>query len=295
LLRATRISNETVMQIHSALKQAKRTLLPHCDTPQVDAQRLLCHVLKVSCSYLYAHPEQSLSQMQSDTFVQQIKRRSAGEPIAYIIQRQPFWTLDLWVDASTLIPRPETELLVRLALEKEAGVHPWQVLDLGAGSGAIALALASERPGWQLCAIDKAPSTLRVAQENAKKLALKNVSFLESDWFEKVSPQRFHMIVSNPPYIASGDKHLTQGDLIFEPREALEAGEDGLASIRAIIAQAHQFLYDGGWLMLEHGYDQGPRVCALLAAAGYVSICQHQDINQLNRVVSAQWNNNASF
>ena len=253
--------------------------------PAVDAAWLLCHVAGKNQAWLRAFAEQPLSPAQWNEFQQLIARRCAGEPVAYLTGRQGFWTLELEVTADTLVPRPDTELLVETALARlENG--PYRVIDLGTGTGAIALALASERPHWQVFATDIDRNSLLLAQRNAASHRL-NVNFIESHWLRQLGEQRFHLIVSNPPYIRIDDPHLQATGVRFEPLRALVSGADGLDDIREIVATAPQHLFDGGWLLLEHGHDQGAAVRALFAAAGWRGIETRQDLGGNDRVTLA--------
>lgn len=260
--------------IASLLRNAQ---LPESPTERLDAELLLAAALGKSRSYLRTWPERIVSSEVAELFDSYIARRRAGEPVAYILGQQGFWTLDLEVAPHTLIPRPETELLVETALEVQAG-GPAQVLDLGTGSGAIALALASERPVWSVTAVDRIDEAVALAERNRQRLGLDNVRVLASHWFQQLNDQQFDLILSNPPYIPSQDPHLVQGDVRFEPSSALVAGHDGLDDLRTIIAQAPSHLQPGGWLLLEHGYDQAPAVCDLLREHGFVEVCSRADL-----------------
>jgi release factor glutamine methyltransferase len=241
--------------------------------PDLEAALLLCHLLGEPRSHLYAWPDKLLSTAQQAAYDQLIRRRLDGEPIAHITGQREFWSLSLRVTGDTLIPRPETELLVERALHHLTEVKHPRIADLGTGSGAIALALARERPEAMIHASDRSAAALRVAQENALRFGLTNLSFLTGDWCQALpSSQRYHLIVSNPPYIEAGDPHLNLGDLPREPQEALVSGDDGLAAIRSIAAQAPAHLCDAGWLLLEHGYNQGEAVQQILVDAGFLCI-----------------------
>lgn len=244
----------------------------------------MAHVLAKPRSWLYAFSDTKLSAEQVAAFQDTLARRLAGEPIAYITGRRGFWSFELQVTPDTLIPRPETELLVELALACLHPAHSTTVLDLGTGSGAVALAIASERPLAQVTAVDYSDAALAVAIGNARQLKLANTRFLQGDWFAPVAGRRFELIVSNPPYIESADSHLEQGDLRFEPSAALAAGPDGLADVRQIVAQAPLHLQAGGWLLVEHGYAQGKAVSSLFAQAQFVEISTVQDLEQRDRV-----------
>lgn len=249
-----------------------------------DAALLLGHALQRSASWLYAHADEPVAQEKAERFLQLVQRRAAGEPVAYLIGRRGFWTLDLAVTPDTLIPRPETERLVELALERLPAEGQPRVLDLGTGSGAIALALASERPRARVLATDRSAGALAVARANAGAYGLANVAFAEGDWYAAAGPGQFDLIVSNPPYIAAGDAHLARGDLRFEPEAALASGQDGLDALRIIAAGASGRLRPGGWLLVEHGYDQGPAARGLLAAAGLDAVETAQDLENRDRV-----------
>jgi len=251
---------------------------------RVDAEFLLAHYLAKPRAWLYAFSDQPLSDRQVEDFTALAKRRAAGEPVAYITGRRGFWAFDLRVSPDTLIPRPETELLVDLALAYIPGNHPGRILDLGTGSGAIALALAHERPDAQVTAVDDSEPALTVASLNAAELKLRNLAFIRSHWFAELVGQLFDVIVSNPPYIEVTDMHLQQGDLRFEPRSALASGEDGLDDIRVIVAEAPEHLSPNGWLLIEHGWNQGAAVRQLFSAAGFIDVATEQDLEQRDRV-----------
>lgn len=251
-----------------------------------EAELLLLHVLERPRSWLFAHATDPLPATAQAAFEALLARRAAGEPVAYLTGRRGFWTLDLRVDAATLIPRPETELLVELALERLPPDRPLSVADLGTGSGAIALALASERPLAQVLATDASPGALAMAARNAAHHELRNVRFAEGgqDWYAPLQGARFALIASNPPYIASDDPHLQQGDLRFEPASALASGIDGLDDIRRIVAGAPEHLQPAGWLLIEHGWDQGAAIRTLFDAAGFADVQTQQDLEQRDRV-----------
>lgn len=262
---------------------AAATRLPG-DESRHEAEQLLLHVLQQPRSWLFAHATDALPAPQSQAFNALLERRAAGEPVAYITGRRGFWTLDLEVGPSTLIPRPETERLVELALERLPTATPLWLADLGTGSGAIALSLAGERPQAQVLAIDFSADALVVARRNAAHHGLHNVSFAQGSWYAPLAGRQFHLIASNPPYIAAGDPHLRQGDLRFEPGSALASGADGLDDIRQIAAGAVAHLLPGGWLLLEHGWDQGEAIRALLRQAGLHEVETVQDLERRDRV-----------
>ncbi|WP_414539031.1 peptide chain release factor N(5)-glutamine methyltransferase [Stenotrophomonas forensis] len=251
-----------------------------------EAELLLLHVLERPRSWLFAHATDPLPAAELATFETLLARRVSGEPVAYLTGRRGFWTLDLEVDPATLIPRPETELLVELALDRLPLDRALQLADLGTGSGAIALALASERPQAQVLATDASPGALAVATRNAARHELHNVRFAAGgpEWYAPLQGARFDLIASNPPYIASDDPHLQQGDLRFEPATALASGVDGLDDIRRIVDGGQAHLVRGGWLLIEHGWDQGEAIRALFEAAGFAEVQTVQDLEQRDRI-----------
>lgn len=265
---------------------------------RIEVQMLLQRTLQVARAYLLAHPERELSEAESTAYGALLQRRLEGEPIAHILGEREFFGLSFKVSADTLIPRPETELLVELALQRipspglsatlsrqrERGGKSFRVLDLGTGTGAIALSIAHSRPDEVVVAVDASEDALQVARENAQRLGIRNASFILSNWFDAIDAQRFDLIVSNPPYIAMGDVHLKRGDVRFEPISALASGADGLDDIRRIISQAGQYLETGGWLLLEHGYDQAAQVRDLLFQAGFGKIFSEKDLAGIERV-----------
>lgn len=256
----------------------------------VDAEWLLLHVIDRSPTWLFTNRDAVLGHEQARNFEALVQRRQHGEPVAYLTGRRGFWSLDLEVTPATLIPRSETELLVELALERLPTDRASRVADLGTGSGAIALALAHERPQSRVIATDASIDALEVAQRNAQRLAIANVEFRHGEWFAPLQGERFDLIASNPPYVAVGDPHLDQGDLRFEPASALSSGGDGLDDIRAIVANAPTHLHEGGWLLLEHGYDQGAAVRGLLEQAGFVDVATRQDLEGRDRVTLGRLN-----
>ncbi|MGE6994541.1 peptide chain release factor N(5)-glutamine methyltransferase [Pseudomonas sp. NPDC047961] len=257
--------------------------LPDSPSAKLDAEWLLAAALGKGTSYLRTWPDREVLPEVEARFAAYLERRRLGEPVAYILGRQGFWSLDLEVAPHTLIPRPDTELLVETALEMlPAG--PADVLDLGTGTGAIALALASERSTWRLTGVDRIGEAVTLATRNAQRLGLGNVGFIESQWFSSLAGQRYGLIVSNPPYIPASDPHLLQGDVRFEPSSALVAGGDGLDDIRLIIEQAPTHLLPSGWLILEHGYDQAMAVRTLLFDGGFVDVASRKDFGGHERV-----------
>ncbi len=251
---------------------------------RLEAQMLLQRALGVNRTYLLAHPEQPLSAHQQTAYEAMLGRRLQGEPIAYILGEREFFGLNFKVTPATLIPRPETELLVELALQRIPEHGHFRVLDLGTGSGAIAISIANGRPNVEVVAVDASASALQVARENAQRLGSGNARFLQSEWFEALGGEHYDLIVSNPPYVAAGDIHLGQGDVRFEPLTALVSGVDGLDDIRRIIGRADEFLTPGGWLLLEHGYDQASQVRDLLRDNGFAEVFSAKDIGGVERV-----------
>jgi release factor glutamine methyltransferase len=256
------------------------------DEARSEVQALLQAVLEVKRAYLLAHPERVLSEQELSRYQTSLQRRLQGEPLAYILGEREFFGLTFKVTPATLIPRADTELLVELALARIPPQGPCRVLDLGTGSGAIALSIAHARADLDVTAVDASEEALAVAQENARRLGVGNVRLLRSDWYDALADQRYHLIVSNPPYIPAGDGHLAQGDLRFEPLSALAAGTDGLDDIRSIIDGAGVHLMAGGWLLLEHGYDQAAAVRGLLSQAGFEKVCSDKDLAGIERVSS---------
>lgn len=250
----------------------------------LDARVLLQAALGVSHAYLAAHPDHVVAGERLARYLALAARRAAGEPVAYLTGEREFFSLEFKVTPAVLIPRPETELLVELALERIPQDASCRVLDLGTGSGCVAISIAKHRPHARVTATDRSRHALEIAAENARALGAHNIDFAQSDWFAAIGGERFEVIVSNPPYIAEDDPHLRQGDLPFEPRQALTAGPDGLNCIREIVAQANHHLVSGGWLMFEHGYDQTERCRALLGAAGFAEVFSQRDLAGIERV-----------
>ena len=257
---------------------------------KLDAQLLLQYTLNVNNAWLISYENDALQANIHGVFEALLNRRLNGEPIAYILGAREFYGLNLKVTADTLIPRADTETLVEAALAKISPQEKSQILDLGTGTGAIALAIAKHRPQALVTAVDASQAALDIAIENAQNLNITNVNFVLSDWFSALQGDKFDMIVSNPPYIETNDTHLKQGDLRFEPITALVSGMEGLDDIRAIISQAPQHLDPHGWLLLEHGYNQASKVAALLKQAGFTKIGHIKDLAGINRVTLGQLN-----
>lgn len=270
--------------IKTALAHGYTTLKDSSESPRADAEILLLFVMKTTRAFLYSHPEASLTHQQFAQYQALIAQRHHGHPVAHLTQRKEFWSLPLYVTPDTLIPRPETELLVELTLSFLADQPQANILDLGTGSGAVALALASERPTWNITAIDKSPAALQVAQQNAMDLNLSPVLFKQSDWFKSLHLQSYDAIVANPPYIAENDLHLEQGDVRFEPRSALTSGVDGLNDIIEIIKTSAAHLNPEGFLLIEHGYNQKQVITDLFTQYGYIKVQNFKDYQGNDRV-----------
>lgn len=262
--------------------------LPDSPSARLDAELLLAAALGKPRSFLRTWPERVVSREAHDLYDRYLARRVSGEPVAYILGRQGFWSLDLEVAPHTLIPRPDTELLVETSLAL-LPASPARVLDLGTGTGAIALALGCERLSWQVLGVDRIPEAVALAERNRERLRLANVAFQASHWFSALNGERFSLIVSNPPYIPSTDPHLEQGDVRFEPSSALVSGQDGLDDIRLIIDQAPDHLENGGWLLLEHGFDQPDAVRDLLLTRGFTAVESRRDLGGHERISLGRW------
>ncbi|MEN3754071.1 peptide chain release factor N(5)-glutamine methyltransferase [Mangrovibacter yixingensis] len=258
------------------------------DSPRRDAEILLSHVTGKGRTFLLAFGETELSQEHYQQVETLLARRINGEPVAYILGEREFWSLPLYVSPHTLIPRPDTECLVEQALARiPAG--PCQILDAGTGTGAIALAIASERPDCQVTGVDLIPEAVELARRNAARSSISNAQFLQSNWFSAIKSVRFSLVVSNPPYIDESDEHLVQGDVRFEPRSALVAKDNGLADLAELVSQARGVLIPGGWLLLEHGWKQGEPVRALFSAAGYNNIETVKDYGNNDRLTLGRY------
>lgn len=264
--------------VRTLLAGAAQALAAVSPDPFLDAQVLLAHALQRDRAWLFAWPDHQPDSVARDRFAALLERRIAGTPVAHLTGEREFWSLALRVTPDTLIPRPETEHLVEIALALDLPARV-RALDLGTGSGAIALVLGRERPAWEITAVDRSPAALQVAQANLRRHGVRNVELACSDWFAALSPAcRFELIVVNPPYIAAADPHLRQGDVRFEPGPALVSGADGLQAIRHIAATAPRYLAAGGWLWLEHGYRQATSVRQILAQHGFNEPVTHRDL-----------------
>lgn len=280
------------MRVDEWLARAVSSLITGADSPRLDAELLLMHVLEVNRTWLFTWPETTLTTEQLSQAEALLQRRLTGEPVAYLTGRREFWSLPLSVNPSTLIPRPDTETLVEWALDLMLPQDS-RVLDLGTGTGAIALALVSEQTGWQVEATDLNPDAVNLARANASTLGL-NVRVSESRWFSRVEG-RFHLVVSNPPYIDAGDSHLREGDVRFEPLSALVADAQGLADLAEIIREAPAYLHEGGWLLLEHGHEQAKSVRELLTRQGFDQVTTRNDLEDRPRITGGQWRSEVSL
>jgi release factor glutamine methyltransferase len=287
---AIQSAGATVEQLLSAAARDLQTLSvrdPHA-TPHLDAELLLAHVLQVGRARLCSHAQEVPPPQAAARYRALIERRAAGEPVAYIVGRKGFWTLELSVSPAVLVPRPETELLVERALALGPQGQA-KVADLGTGCGAIALALASARPQWRIVATDLSAAALAVARANAAACALQQLEMIEGDWLDCLPQRRFDLLVSNPPYVAADDPALAQPELLREPRLALVAAEQGLAALRRIIGDAPEHLEPGGWLLLEHGATQAAAVAGALVARGFAQVRSHRDLAGRERMTEGQW------
>jgi len=273
-----------------ALTRATAELAGSSDTAALDAEVLLTHLIGRDRAFLRAWPEQPLNPEQSDAYQKLVSLRREGWPIAYLTGEREFWSRSFKVAPGVLIPRPATELLIEIALDQLPVRGRVDVLDLGTGSGIIAITLAVERPNASVTAIDSSRKALQIAESNAFRLGIKNLRLTEGNWCEPLSrDERFHLIVSNPPYIAEGDPHLAQGDLRYEPAAALASGPEGLDALRAIVSAARLHLEPGGVLLLEHGYDQTDVLATLLSTQGYRHITHHRDLQGHRRATMARY------
>ena len=272
--------------IRQLLAQAVRLL--NTESARLDAEVLLGHVLQQQRSYFHAWPEKQLPAEHRKRFRQLLQQRLKGTPVAYLTGEREFWSLPLTVTADTLIPRPETETLVAQALQRIPAGRPQLIADLGTGSGAIALAIARERPQCRIIATDISPAAIAVASGNARRLGLRTITFHTNNWCEPLAGMQLDMIVSNPPYIAENDPHLETGDIRFEPRAALAAGPQGMDELRRIAHCAARHLQAAGWLLMEHGYDQGELAGQLLEDTGFMEVIDYTDDSGQNRVIAGR-------
>ncbi|XQF90500.1 peptide chain release factor N(5)-glutamine methyltransferase [Pseudoalteromonas espejiana] len=274
--------------LEQAIAAGASLLAPSSDSAKLDAQVLLLHILQKPRSYLFTWPDKTLTDEQQLTFEHFCKRRLNGEPVAHITGQREFWSLPLEVNATTLIPRPDTETLVEQALAM-AVPESAKVLDLGTGTGAIALALGSEMPNWKITAVDRVADAVELASRNQQRLAIHNVQVKQSNWFSALKNHQFNLIVTNPPYIEHDDKHLNEGDVRFEPLSALVAEEAGMADIKQIITQSRDYLLSSGYLLIEHGFEQGEAVRNLFNQMAFINVKTVKDLGNNDRVTLAQW------
>jgi release factor glutamine methyltransferase len=274
--------------LEQAIAAGANLLVPSSESAKLDAQVLLLHILQKPHSYLFTWPEHALSDEQQSQFNVFIQRRLKGEPVAHITGLREFWSLSLEVNATTLIPRPDTETLVEQALEIALPATA-KVLDLGTGTGAIALALGSEMPSWQITAVDRVSDAVALATRNQQRLAINNVHVKQSNWFSELHGEKFNLIVTNPPNIESSDIQLTQGDVRFEPLSALVADDCGMSDIKQIITQSRDYLSSNGYLLIEHGFEQGEAVRHFFEKMAFVNIKTVKDLGNNDRVTLALW------
>lgn len=279
-----------MVSIAALLAEAAQMLSIASESPALDAEVLLCLVLGKPRVFLRTWPDKWISTSECDSFYNLIKQRQQGMPIAYLTGSKEFWSRDFLVNPDVLIPRPDTELLIELSLERLPMDKPSRILDLGTGSGILAVTLAAELPSARIIALDTSLAALKIAQRNADLYAIESIQFRQSYWFSNILPdERFDLIVSNPPYIAENDAHLSIGDLRFEPKNALCAAEQGLGDIRKIIEDAKGYLITGGYLFIEHGYDQQQPVQKLFNANHYHEVMTYQDLAGQPRVTGGKW------
>lgn len=276
------------LTVENAITTGANLLAPSSDSAKLDAQVLLLNILQKPRSYLFTWPEKQLTDEQSQAFERACERRLNGEPVSHITGYREFWSLQLEVNPTTLIPRPDTETLVELALSCNVP-NDAKVLDLGTGTGAIALALGSEMPTWDIIAVDRIDDAVALAKRNQKRLAINNVCVEQSNWFSALNNKKFDLIVTNPPYIEYNDKHLHQGDVRFEPLSALVADDAGLADIKQIITQSRDYLHSNGYLLIEHGFEQSAAVRHIFNQMAFINVSTVKDLGNNDRVTFGQW------
>ncbi len=277
------------MTIQQALQQASLNLAESSPSAQLDAQILLSHILQCNSAHLLAWPEKELSEEQSTSYQHLIKQRQQGHPVAHLTGSREFWSLNFSVNKSTLIPRPETETLVEFILKKFGNKKSLKLLDMGTGTGAIAITIATEKPDWKIFASDFSADALRLAIHNSKTHQTNNILFVQSDWFTNIKPHDFDIIVSNPPYIANNDPHLLAGDVRFEPKSALTSGINGMNDIEHLCSHARNHLTENGCLIVEHGYNQKQQVAKCFVKNGFTQIEQKQDLSGHNRMTAGEF------
>lgn len=276
------------LTVENAITTGANLLASSSDSAKLDAQVLLLNILQKPRSYLFTWPEKQLTDEQSQAFERACERRLNGEPVSHITGYREFWSLQLEVNPTTLIPRPDTETLVELALSCNVP-NDAKVLDLGTGTGAIALALGSEMPTWDIIAVDRIDDAVALAKRNQKRLAINNVCVKQSNWFSALNNKKFDLIVTNPPYIKYNDKHLHQGDVRFEPLSALVADDAGLADIKQIITQSRDYLHSNGYLLIEHGFEQSAAVRHIFNQMAFINVSTVKDLGNNDRVTFGQW------
>jgi len=276
------------MNIQQALEQADQDLSAASPSATLDAQVLLAHILHCNTAHLLAWPEKELDEEQTSNFLALVKQRQSGKPVAHLTGTREFWSLDFFVDDSTLIPRPETETLVEFVLDKFTDNRSLKLIDMGTGTGAIAISIAKERPDWIITASDISKDALDLAIKNSRHHHTDNITFIQSDWFENIDTTDFDIIISNPPYIAENDPHLKQGDVRFEPQSALTSGKAGMDDIEKLCQHAINYLTSGGWLIVEHGYDQNQLVFDCFSENGFTQIEQSQDLSGHTRMTAGK-------
>lgn len=276
------------MNIQQALQLASQSLAESSVSATLDAQVLLSHILQCNTAHLIAWPEKDLSEQQQSEYQSLIQRRQQGLPVAHLTAQREFWSLDFAVNNSTLIPRPETETLVEFILDRFNNKKKLSMLDMGTGTGAIAIAIAKEKPQWNIVASEISEAALKLARENCNKHQANNITLIHSHWFNNITQNDFDIIVSNPPYIATDDPHLQQGDVRFEPESALISGETGMNDIEHICLHAKSHLKNNGWLIIEHGYNQKLQVADCFARNGFIQIEQKQDLSGHTRMTAGR-------
>lgn len=274
--------------VENAIAIGANLLASSSDSAKLDAQVLLLNILQKPRSYLFTWPEKQLTDQQYQAFQHACERRLQGEPVSHITGCREFWSLQLEVNPTTLIPRPDTETLVELALECEVPKNA-KVLDLGTGTGAIALALGSEMPTWDITAVDRIDDAVALAKRNQQRLAINNVTVEQSNWFSALKNKKFDLIVTNPPYIEHDDVHLYQGDVRFEPLSALVADDAGMADIKQIITQSRDYLHASGYLLIEHGFEQSAAVRHIFNQMAFINVSTVKDLGNNDRVTFGQW------
>jgi release factor glutamine methyltransferase len=284
------LSSPTVVSIQTALSQASQQLQHISDSAALDAEVLLCHCLGKSRSFLRAWSDKPLTSEQAEPFWSLIEQRRQGQPIAYLTGEREFWSRMFTVTPDVLIPRPDSELLIEISLRLLAGQHARKILELGTGSGILAITLAAELALANILATDLSPAALSIAQQNATNMQIPNIIFLQSNWFESISETGFDLILSNPPYIPVDDIHLQLGDVRFEPQTALVSADNGLRDIGILVDQARTHLKPGGFLLIEHGYNQHNAVQGIFNAFNYQQVATHHDLSGNPRVTSGVWN-----